>query len=897
MVRRFVPTLLCLALFPASFAVAVNSGGYDNVPTTGDYGNASQTSGNTVTIDTSVTGNVYGGYNTDGDATGNRVTVSGGTVGKTIYGGYALGTREGMDVAATDNHVVFEDGVSWNEAVGGLASVGSQNTGNAVAKGNSVTVSGQNLNGVVTGGVAYGDSGSASASGNRVTIVSGSTLTDLKASGGYASADQTAVTSDNTVTVYVSEGMHDDTYVYGGESVSSDGVAISNGNTVAVVLAGERAGIYDVIGGSAYTDSATEKAVASGNTVTVTGNGGSVNYVYGGDAKAYDSETGDSESNGNRVVLNDVDLVEDSDGFGGTAFGGYSDTGSADNNVVTMNGGSAKWIQGGTTESGRSASGNTVTVNGGTVSISVLGGVVVSGDGTAENNTVVIMDGSVEYAYGGSANGAGDATGNQVVISGGKVGADIYGGYSQAGNATGNTVTIAGQADLSAATLYGGAGGGADVRSGNTLNINHAVAAKNISNFEAINLNMTELPGAGQAVLELTDAGGTDLSETTVTGTGTIAGGGQALAAGTVVTLVRNTNGLKTGTGTLGAERITLKQGISLNHDFSLVSDTDNISAVLSGTRLDPATGIFNSGRLATLGFLNQGTDFALGTGMMKVQDVTKKGRMGLYGAVSGSDIRYDADKGTRADASGTHWLIGAAGKLDRAEDRDVIGTVYIEAGWGDIDGHNGYTRGHGDAHYYGIGAIGRYRQNEGALKGAWAQINARAGRATTDFDSDLRDSHGNRGSYDKEATYYGAGMEIGYNWNLGQNLDLDISAGYQWTRLEGYSASIAGDPYRFDDMDSHRTKLGTRLNFTENRQYTPYIGIAWEHEFSGTARGSAYGYSLEQTSLKGDTGIGEIGISFAPEADSPWRVDASVAGYIGEREGVAGHFVLNYLF
>lgn len=58
---------------------------------------------------------------------------------------------------------------------------------------------------------------------------------------------------------------------------------------------------------------------------------------------------------------------------------------------------------------------------------------------------------------------------------------------------------------------------------------------------------------------------------------------------------------------------------------------------------------------------------------MMKVQDVTKKGRMGLYGAVSGSDIRYDADKGTRADASGTHWLIGAAGKLDRAEDRDVI--------------------------------------------------------------------------------------------------------------------------------------------------------------------------------------------------------------------------------
>ncbi len=74
-------------------------------------------------------------------------------------------------------------------------------------------------------------------------------------------------------------------------------------------------------------------------------------------------------------------------------------------------------------------------------------------------------------------------------------------------------------------------------------------------------------------------------------------------------------------------------------------------------------------------------------------------------------------------------------------------------------------------------------------------------------------------------------------------------------------------------------------------------MGVAWEHEFSGTARGSVYGYRLEESSLKGDTGIGEIGVEFSPEAESPWRVDAKVQGYMGRMEGVAGHLEVNYRF
>ena len=46
----FVPTALCLALLSASFAHAGKSGGYENIPDTGDYGNTASLAFNDVVI-------------------------------------------------------------------------------------------------------------------------------------------------------------------------------------------------------------------------------------------------------------------------------------------------------------------------------------------------------------------------------------------------------------------------------------------------------------------------------------------------------------------------------------------------------------------------------------------------------------------------------------------------------------------------------------------------------------------------------------------------------------------------------------------------------------------------------------------------------------------------------
>ena len=85
------------------------------------------------------------------------------------------------------------------------------------------------------------------------------------------------------------------------------------------------------------------------------------------------------------------------------------------------------------------------------------------------------------------------------------------------------------------------------------------------------------------------------------------------------------------------------------------------------------------------MGFLNEGTDFALDTGMTKAMETIRAQGYGAYGAIRGSDIRHDLDKGGDAEVSGTHWLLGLAGKLNTAKDYDLIGSVYAEAGWGNI--------------------------------------------------------------------------------------------------------------------------------------------------------------------------------------------------------------------
>jgi hypothetical protein len=71
----------------------------------------------------------------------------------------------------------------------------------------------------------------------------------------------------------------------------------------------------------------------------------------------------------------------------------------------------------------------------------------------------------------------------------------------------------------------------------------------------------------------------------------------------------------------------------------------------------------------------------------------------------------------------------------------------------------------------------------------------------------------------------------------------------------------------------------------------------AWEREFDGRARASVNGYALDAPSLRGNTGVAELGLSVRPSQALPLFVDVGAQGYAGKREGVTGTLQARFEF
>ena len=131
------------------------------------------------TSDATITGDVYGGYADDGNATGNSVTIEAGNFQGYISGGYAHGDAEGNNVTITGG--TFSD----YEMTGGYADDGN-------AEGNSVTITGGTFEGYLDGGCAYGGD----AEGNSVTITGGTFLGEIVGASSYGGN-----VKENTITI------------------------------------------------------------------------------------------------------------------------------------------------------------------------------------------------------------------------------------------------------------------------------------------------------------------------------------------------------------------------------------------------------------------------------------------------------------------------------------------------------------------------------------------------------------------------------------------------------------------------------------------------------------------------------------------------------------------------
>ena len=599
--------------------------------------------------------------------------------------------------------------------------------------------------------------------------------------------------------------------------------------------------------------------------MTVSGDS-KVKNIYGGEAEATGDQTATAKANGNSVT------VFGSETKVGDIYGGYTKahnskkaTAEANNNSVTVSNGS--------------------TVNG-----DIFGGYA--------------------DAYYGTQN-TGYATGNTVTIDSATVksGKTIAGGavYIDDENdthiATGNTVTLTGNYTIDGTSLYGGYNGNVNKKpngsdglfSGNTLNLDARKVAttrvEKVANFETINIR----------------AGNINNGDTVLQTSGTILGNGKtgAEAKGTTVNLISIENpSLKAGDkltlisdteGTLANDKekqfVQKGENFAVGYDAQIEKESGNVIASIEGNKLNPETKILNENRAASLAFINSGTDLLLDTDIGKGKNI--------FGAIRGGHSRYET--GSSVEIDGVNLITGFA-HTQTGENGDITGGAFIEAGWGDTATHNTLggkrLKGNGNTHYYGAGILGRYEWTRGAVKGLYADAAVRAGKLSSDYhNNDATNIKGQRVSYDIDSTYYAAHLGIGYQWDMTNALRLDTSAQYMWAHVDSENTTILGERYHLDAMDSHRTRVGVKLNYTAEPQYTPYIGIAWEHEFDGKAKSSVEGYAIDEADLGGSSGIVTLGVDFKPSENSPLTLEAGVTGYVGQHEGVAGQFRMQYTF
>ncbi|MCL2001329.1 MAG: autotransporter outer membrane beta-barrel domain-containing protein, partial [Planctomycetes bacterium] len=337
------------------------------------------------------------------------------------------------------------------------------------------------------------------------------------------------------------------------------------------------------------------------------------------------------------------------------------------------------------------------------------------------------------------------------------------------------------------------------------------------------------------------------------------------------------------------------KKGATLDYVFRLEQKDNYLYAVVDSVQAAPEAKVLSEGFITGAAVLNQTGDLVAGEGMANARQAAgiSGAGFGSFGAVSGGRSRYNT--GSHVDVSGLSLIAGFSWGRDAAPGRLTLG-AFFDYGTGSYDTYNSFgnvdANGSGNMYHLGGGVLGRVDFLDSGPGNFHAEASFRAGGVHNDYRaSSLLDSLGGAaGGYDAFSAYYSLHAGLGYIWKLTERASLDLYGKYFWTRQNGDSITLStGDPVRFEATNSHRLRLGGRWSYAVNKCVSPYIGAAWEYEFSGRQRADSYGYALDTPSLRGGTGIGELGLSLTPSQDLPLSIDLGVQGYVGKREGLTG--------
>lgn len=920
-----------------SITGTVASGGYAfaNCSIYGGYAGTGAAEGNTVTLTNAKDTSSYGGWAVAGDAANNKIIISGGT-GTSATGGHSnAGAASGNNVKVTDSEIEYRvvGGEIFTGSAPGTTATGSA-SGNSIELVNSVTntVYGGRVGGtfdVSTGdssAVAEGDAtnntvtieslktsagsvkleqvyggtviGKGSANGNKVILgktgAGAVSMTDVQRLYGGGSkigssslkggdANNNTIEIKGNVTLGLSNTSSGGTTIYGGYAAAGE----ASGNKITVDQ-GATVKAYFIYGGNSSSSSDSGLSLTKNNQVIISGDVTVGNSIAGGFANGKSGVTG-SVAQGNKVEVTVGGKVT------GAIRGGISAYGSANENTVNVAGTVTGMVTGGhangSGNNAGTANSNQITVSG-TAGNAVVGGWSVAGSAQANRIEITGTATVTGAIYGGYAGGgSSNVDSNSILIESGTIGGDIYGGYTGgSGNANNNSITIRGAVDLSNRTIYGGSSSSGNAKTGNTLRFeNTGGNIKAIKNIDV--LGVSALADNSKA-LTITNGAADDLANTTVR----LIAADDGLQVGKQITLLTANAGVITNSTALDQSSLKKSSNKFISYDFEEVKGLSNqIAVTVTGKEADTANArALAESRAAGVALLNQSSDLLIDQGFGAVkfngEDVVKD----TYGfaITGGSSIRYNT--GSFVKANGFSLIAGLAQKT--TVDNGVWHWgAFFENGHSNYSTHNdgvdGAVRGDGDATYNGGGILARFD----SAGGMYGEASMRAGSIKNKFGGFAY--NGGTGSYEDRSTYYGAYLGLGQQRQLSKNTSLDIYGKYFYTHQQGSDFEVLGEQVTTAAVKSSRMQLGGRLTKQVTAEVSYYGGVAWEYEFDGAADMAVAGADLAAPSLKGSSGIVEMGIRLKPSKTDKITLDLGAQGHFGKRRGFSGGLQINYSF
>ena len=320
--------------------------------------------------------------------------------------------------------------------------------------------------------------------------------------------------------------------------------------------------------------------------------------------------------------------------------------------------------------------------------------------------------------------------------------------------------------------------------------------------------------------------------------------------------------------------------------DYTLGVSANKITNVGTVTGVRENSKSYVETQMAALAMVASGADLLANAGFTNaaqaVQDAKDSGDSGRsmvpYAAANYGSMRQES--GSHVDVKGSNFNIGFAKEVKNGSGKLLFGPMF-EYGRGNYDSYlDDGTTGSGTAQNYGIGMMARQTNDNGF----YYEGSVRYGKVTSDYSSS-NVLAGKDVSYDNSAKYWGAHVGVGKLQKLGGDNAIDLYGKLFYTNQGSSSVNIDGDTLDFSSVKSKRSRIGFRYIHGTSDVRSVYAGLAWQYEFDGAAHATANGFSTPSPSVKGSSGMLELGVLIAPKA-SPVSFDLGVSGWAGKQKG-----------